>query len=112
MGKRKKKKNLSRNAGQKEEASWRSTSVTPALINIGAQIIGAPEDGSDMPAPGTIANEVSADSVFGADGQAGRWVSERMLLGLYPHFPCAWVHRWQYQLANEKDEVYIFYVLS
>lgn len=51
---------------------------------------------------GSDRDQASVAPASVADGQTGRRVSKRVLLGLYPHSPRTWDHRWQYQLANAK----------
>lgn len=80
--------------------------LTPALVQKAPQRMAVMGQGGGLLQTNRVLMAVS-----GADGPTGRWVSERTLLGLYPHLPCTWVHRWQHQLANEKDEAYVFYLL-
>lgn len=56
-GKRKKKRNLCWNVGQKEQAPWRSTNTS-----IGPE--SALEDGCDGPGQGIVADQPSADGSF------------------------------------------------
>lgn len=51
---------------------------------------------------GSDRDQASVAPASVADGQTGRRVSKRVLLGLYPLSPRTWDHRWQYQLANAK----------